>query len=52
MDTIAGEMITKIQHIIDAFMNRIRPQSRTHTCFAKQEEFCFVLAKTPSKKPI
>ena len=42
LDTIAGEMITKILHIIETVMNRIQPQNRFQPCFAKQEEFCFV----------
>ena len=39
-------MITKILHIIETVVNRIRPQSRIQPCFAKQEEFAFVHGKS------
>jgi hypothetical protein len=42
LDTIAGEMITKILHIIETAMNRIHPQILCQPCFTKQEEFAFV----------
>jgi len=41
-------MITKILHIIDATINRIRPQTHSQPCFAKQEEFAFVHDKSKS----
>lgn len=39
---VAGEMITKILHIIETTLSCIRPQNRCQPCFAKQEEFAFV----------
>ena len=39
---IDGEMISKILHIIETFLNRIKPQNRSQSSFAKQEEFSFV----------
>ena len=49
---ILCEMITKFLHFIESVFKRIRPQNRIHTNFAKQEEFGFVLTKTPGKKSI
>jgi hypothetical protein len=47
LDTIAGEMITKILIAIETVMNRICPQTRFQPCFAKQEEFSFVKNQSP-----
>jgi len=41
-------MIIKILFIIDATVKRIRPQTHSQPCFAKQEEFAFVHDKSNS----
>jgi hypothetical protein len=43
---VAGEMITKILHIIETVINRIHPQSQSRGPSAWQREFLFIQEKS------
>jgi hypothetical protein len=43
---MAGEMITKIQHLIQSVFQRNRPQNKSRVGFAWQSEFLFIQEKS------